>query len=151
MNFQEPFLEILDKPSIDFNKGSSIELIEILDKPSINNNYSLDFIDNLQNLSIEFNNNYSLDFIDNLQNLSIEFNKEPSMDLIEFNKEIYNDTLEMMNVDYIRDDETYNKIIKNTIEKNKEEIYLDINQIRNEINRETEPNIPFLLLLSSLI
>jgi FAD synthase len=73
------------------------------------------------------------------------------MDLIEFNKEIYNDTLEMMKVDYIRDDETYNKIIKNTIEKNKEEIYLDINQIRNEIKRDTEPNIPFLLLLSSLI
>ena len=62
--------------------------------------------------------------------------------------------VDYINESYIRDDETYNKIIKNTIinlEKNKEEIKLDINQIRNEIKRETQPNIPFLLLLSSLI
>jgi len=81
------------------------------------------------------------------------------MDLIEFNKEISFDTLELMKVDYINDsyiknDEIYNKIIKNTIinlEKNKEDINLDINQIRNEIKMEKQPNIPLLLLLSSLI
>ena len=37
------------------------------------------------------------------------------------------------------------------LEKNKEEINLDINQIRNEIKMEKQPNIPLLLLLSSLI
>ena len=55
-----------------------------------------------------------------------------------------------MKIDYINEKD----VIKNTIinlEKNKEEIKLDINQIRNEIKRETQPNIPFLLVLSSLI
>ena len=83
--------------------------------------------------------------------------KEPSIDLIEIDKEISINTLELMKVDYInesyiRDDETYNKIIKNTIiNLEKEEIDLDINKIRNEIKIEKQLNIPLLLLLSSLI
>ena len=62
--------------------------------------------------------------------------------------------VDYINESYIRDDETYNKIINNTIinlEKNKEELDLDINKIRNEIKIEKQLNIPLLLLLSSLI
>ena len=51
---------------------------------------------------------------------------------------------------YLANDETHKKIIKDTM-KNLEEIKLDINEIRNEIKNEKQPNISHLLILSSLI
>ena len=58
-----------------------------------------------------------------------------------------------INEDFIKNDETYHKIINDTIKNlNKtDEIELDINEIRKEIKKENQLNTSLFLILSSLI
>jgi len=113
-DYEEPLLKIIEEPLIEILKDyEELKLIKDYEEPQIK------LINNIQKFKIELlinNKEHQLEIIQEPQMKFINNNEKQLIKLLKDNKEyLYEIKEDYINEDYIRNDETYKKIIMTTI------------------------------------